>query len=279
MPDRPRARVAAIEGISFTGSRRRMSDVTIPKRRSAAPAGKATAPSPFDSLVGDPVERRSAVETVIDTIERLILTKRLRPGDRLPSELELTRSLSTSRGSIREAIKILSSFGVVEIRRGDGTFVSESLSRRLFDHLLFQMILSDPDKRMLKELRELIEIGIVKLVLANADEQDLQAIADEVQRMAQKVAEKDWDPRHLTQLDLAFHRAIGRATKNELIQRIYDFTLDLFAPSIEETHHNERKGANALRSHRKILKGLQARDEAAALAAIRESIEQWAILS
>ncbi|HET6436447.1 MAG TPA: FCD domain-containing protein [Anaeromyxobacter sp.] len=242
----------------------------------SSPAGTA---SPFESVALGLSERRSAVETVIDTIEHLILTKRLRPGDRIPSEVELTRTLSTSRGSIREAIKILSSFGVLEIRRGDGTYVSESLSRRLFDHLVFQMILSDPDKRMLKELRELIEIGIVKLVLANAGEEDIAVIERELERMAAMVAQKQWDPHTLTQLDLAFHRAVGKATKNELIQRIYDFTLDLFAPSIEETHRNERKGLNALRSHRRIMKGLQARDEAATVAAVRESIEQWAILS
>jgi DNA-binding FadR family transcriptional regulator len=141
------------------------------------------------------------------------------------------------------------------------------------------MILSDPDKRMLKELRELIEIGIVKLVLANAQAEDLQAIEGECQRMAAKIEGKDWDPQSLTEADLAFHRAVARATKNELIQRIYDFTLNLFAPSIEKTHRHKRKGRNALRCHRKILEGLKRHDEAAAEAAVRDSIEQWAILS
>ena len=256
-----------------------MSNVTTPKQAVSLPRRPERAASPFDSISVNPTERRSAVETVIDTIERLILTKRLRPGDRLPSEFELTRTLATSRGSIREAIKILSSFGVLEIRRGDGTYVSESLSRRLFDHLLFQMILSDPDKQMLKELRELIEIGIIKLVLANAVDEDLRAVSREVDRMAAKVVEKNPDPKTLTELDLAFHRAVARATKNELIQRIYDFTLDLFAHSIEETHRNKGKGVNALRCHKKILEGLLSRDEASAEAAVRESIEQWAILS
>ncbi len=258
-----------------------MSDVTASKRDDvmSLPRTSDRPASAFDSITVDPTERRSAVETVIATVEQLILNKRLRPGDRLPSEFELTRTLATSRGSIREAIKILSSFGVLEIRRGDGTYVSQSLSRRLFDHLLFQMILSDPDKRMLKELRELIEIGIIKLVLANAGEDDLQTIAREVDRMAAEVAGKDPDPKTLTELDLAFHRAIARATKNELIQRIYDFTLDLFAPSIEETHRIKRKGLNALRCHRKILQGLLAHDEASTEVAVRDSIEQWAILS
>ena len=256
-----------------------MSDVTTRKSALVRPEKDDPTPSPFDSISVVPGGRKSAVEMVIDTIERLILEKRLRPGDRLPSEFELTQSLSTSRGSIREAIKILSSFGILEIRRGDGTYVSRSLSHRLFDHLIFQMILSDPDKRMLKELRELIEVGIIKLVLANAQLKDLDAAEDECQRMAAKIEEKDWDPRTLTEADLAFHRAIARATKNELIQRVYDFTLNLFAPSIEETHRNKRKGINALRHHRKILGCLRRHDEAGAEAAVRDSIEQWAILS
>jgi GntR family transcriptional repressor for pyruvate dehydrogenase complex len=257
-----------------------MMSYVIPKDAGPVARTRGGDASPFDSITVSPADRKSAVETVIDTIEQLILNKRLRPGDRLPSEFELTRSLATSRGSIREAIKILSSFGVLEIRRGDGTYVSRSLSRHLFDHLLFQMILSDPDKRKLKELREMIEVGIVKLVLANALDSDLEAVEREVERMADKVAEKGLDPKTLTELDLAFHRAVVRATKNELIQRIYDFTLQLFAPSIEGTYQHKKKNCvNALRQHRKILRSLQQRNQAAAEDAVRESIDQWAILS
>ena len=92
-------------------------------------------------------QRKSAVDSVIETIRNLLLTKQLKRGDRLPNEIELTKKLSTSRGSIREAMKILSSFGIVEIKRGDGTYISHSTSNRLFDHLVFQMILSDTDKK------------------------------------------------------------------------------------------------------------------------------------
>jgi len=236
-------------------------------------------PSPFDSVTVKPARRKSAVQSVIDTIERLILKKRLRPGDRLPSEFELSRSLATSRGSIREAIKILSSFGVLEIRRGDGTYVSETMSRHLFDHLLFQMILSVPDKRKLRELRELIEVGIVKVVLANAGDGDIEFVESEYERMAVAATEDAPDPATLTELDVAFHRAIGKATKNEFIQRIYEFTLDLFAPSIEETHRQKRNWANALHHHKKILDALKERDQRATEKAVRDSIEQWAIRS
>ncbi len=235
--------------------------------------------SPFDAAVLKRPPRKSAVNTVIDTVERLIMTKQLRPGDRLPSELELTKSLATSRGSIREAMKVLASFGVIDIRRGDGTYVSESMSQHLFDHLLFRMILSDVDKERLHELRELIEVGLVKLVVANAGEEELDAIAAAHQRMADEIARKTQDPARFAELDVAFHRAMAKATKNVLIERIYGFTLELFTPSIEATHEHRRRGVNALRHHQKILDGLLARDAERAEAAVRTSIEQWQILS
>ena len=65
----------------------------------------------------------------------LLLTKRVRPGDRLPAETELTRLLSVSRGSVREAMKILSALGIVEVRRGDGTYISKGGSEVMFDPL------------------------------------------------------------------------------------------------------------------------------------------------
>jgi GntR family transcriptional repressor for pyruvate dehydrogenase complex len=234
---------------------------------------------PVDGEIFKSQQRKSAVETVIETVRDLLLTRQLKRGDRLPNEMELTKKLSTSRGSIREAMKILSSFGIVEIKRGDGTYISHSMSNRLFDHLVFQLILSDADKKMLTELREMTEIGIIKLVVANATDEDIARIREEHARMAESVDKGVSDAKALTQLDLRFHLAVGRATKNELIRKVYEVTLDLFAPSIEETHRRPDNSRNALRHHTNILAGLEARDRDRAESAVRESITQWAILS
>jgi len=234
---------------------------------------------PFNSEGIKTRQRKSAVDTVIETVRDLLLTRQLKRGDRLPNEMELTRKLNTSRGSIREAMKILSSFGIVEIKRGNGTYISHSTSNRLFDHLVFQMILSDTDKRKLTELRELIEIGIIKLVIAKATEEDIGLIKAEHARMAERVAMQEADPEVLTELDLRFHLAMGKATKNELIRKVYEFTLDLFAPSIKETHMRPDNSRNALKHHENILAGLTAKDRDRAEAAVEESIQQWASLS
>lgn len=176
-------------------------------------------------------------------------------------------------------MKILSSFGIVEIKRGDGTYISRSVSDRLFDHIVFQMILSDADKKKLMEFRELIEVGIIKIVIVNAQDEDITSIKEEFSRLAERVDVNDSDPSVLMELDVRFHRAIGLATKNELIRKVYDFILDFFAPSIRQTHKKPPRGRNALDCHLKILAGIEARDRERAEAAVKESITQWAILS
>ena len=83
----------------------------------------------------------SNVETVVGTIKDLLNRRHLRPGDLIPSENELSGSLGISRGSIREAMKILAAFGVIEIRQGDGTYISTSTNKKLFDPLLFSLLI------------------------------------------------------------------------------------------------------------------------------------------
>jgi len=224
-------------------------------------------------------ERKSRVEVVIDTFKSLLLSKQLQPGDRLPNEFDLTKSLSTSRGSVREAMKILASFGVVQIRPGDGTYVSRSVGKNLFDHLLFQLLLSDTDRRQLMELRELIELGVLKAIIANATEEDLQEIERRHVAMDTAVKNHEADAKVLTSLDKAFHVALGEASRNPLIQRIYEFTLELFTPSIEQTHKQLDNGKVAVGLHGKLLEALRGRNLPGSVAAVEESIRLWMIRS
>jgi DNA-binding FadR family transcriptional regulator len=156
--------------------------------------------------------------------------------------------------------------------------VSKSLTKRLFDQLLFQLILSENDKKKLFELRQLLEIGIVRIVIANATSEDMQNIQNAYERMEQQVSQQVHDAKLLTECDLSFHAAIAAATENELIEKIYSFTLELFAPSVEETHRRARSGANALRLHKAILRGLRAKDLQKTEQAVKESLDKWSTL-
>jgi len=219
--------------------------------------------------------RESAVDRVINTIKEALIDGKLVPGDRLPSEIELSKRLTISRGSIREAMKILSAFGVVEIRRGDGTYISLSDDRVIFEPLLFSLVLSKENMKELVELRELLEISIVKLVLENAGGEDLDAIGRTVIDLETKIESGETQPSVLAAADISFHRALGIATKNRMVEKIYHFVIDFFSPSIELTHRLQEKGFLAKTHHRKIYNALVDHDLEGAVESVKESIGVW----
>jgi DNA-binding FadR family transcriptional regulator len=218
---------------------------------------------------------RSAVDIVIDTFRRLLINRELMPGDRLPAEIELANNLHVSRGSVREAMKVLSSYGVVQIERGNYTYVSKEINKNFFNILIFQLLLSEFDKTMLLELREMLEIGMVELVFAHATPEDFAEIRKVHERMEQAVSSGAFNAAELTKMDIAFHKMIARATANFLIEQIYDFILELFVPSIEKAIEKGEMGRNSVYLHRQILMGYESKDVVQTVSAVRQSIEQW----
>jgi GntR family transcriptional repressor for pyruvate dehydrogenase complex len=217
----------------------------------------------------------SAVDRVLNTFKEALITGELVPGEKIPPELDLSRQLAVSRGSVREAMKILSAFGIVEIRRGDGTYITKSDHKVVFDPLLFSLILSHAKMRELVELRELMEFAIVKLVIHNAGDEDLGVIEERIGEMEALIEDVDNQPKLIAQSDVDFHYALGRATNNHLIEKIYKFVIDFFTPSIRLTHENQEKGQQALTCHRKIYEALRDRDIDRAFAAVEGSIMEW----
>lgn len=221
-------------------------------------------------------KRESSVEVVLNRVKSLLLSGDLKPGDCLPSENELAAGLAVSRGTIREAMKILSALGVVEVRRGDGTYVSRSMGHSLFDPFLFNLIMSDADTDQLVELRELLELNLVRLIIRHGDGQalnELSAVCDEMTELAGQGEEAA--ARRMLAADLRFHRLLGRATGNVLVEKLYGFVMELFTPYIEKTYDGTQNRADTAKLHGDIAAALTARNEAAALAATRRSIDVW----
>jgi GntR family transcriptional regulator, transcriptional repressor for pyruvate dehydrogenase complex len=210
---------------------------------------------------------RTAVETVVQTVKDLLVQRKLRPGDLLPSENEMAASLSVSRGSIREAMKILSAFGVVEIRQGDGTRVATTANPKLFDPLLFNLLVTQPEIEELAELRILVEEGIVRLATAHADEAGLARLEAAYERLAESARQSPGDRKRLFEADLAFHEVFGSLTGNRLVENVYRFVIELLAPTMHP--------GQGLEAHQRIVERLRARDLAGALAAVDDHDEIW----
>ncbi len=173
-----------------------------------------------------PINSTSMVQRVINRLTDAMINRQLRPGDKLPTELELASSFGVGRNTVREAIKILTSFGVLEIRRPEGTFVAEGFSDKMIDPLLYGIILDQTDSiDALKELREGIDLGILRLAVEKAEDADIEELSRCLDAL--KAELKAGDPERIFQADDDFHTAIARAAHNTLYSRIGDLVRKL----------------------------------------------------
>ena len=166
-----------------------------------------------------PIDNTSIVQQVIDRLTYAMIYKELRPGDKLPTEMELAASFGVGRNSIREAIKILVSFGVLDIRRPEGTFVASGFSDRMINPLLYGIILDQSDSiDSLKELREWVDLGILELALEKAEPEDVFQLEEQLQLLLKSI--DDGNAEKVFRADDEFHEAISTAAHNSLLAQI-----------------------------------------------------------
>jgi len=167
----------------------------------------------------EPVATRRTFEEAVEQIAEKIKAGDLHAGDRLPSERELAAQMRISRPTLREAIKTLSEAGVLEVRRGQagGIFVVSELVPR--DLLRSRQEIRFSEVAGVLEARRLIEPRVAQLAATHAAEDDFAAMLATIERQRELAASDDF-LRHedlFLQLDLKFHLAMARATRNSTI--------------------------------------------------------------
>lgn len=224
-----------------------------------------------------PKSKVSTVDRVIDRFKELLYSGELKTGDRLPNETELANSFGASRGSIREAVKMLVSLGVLQVKWGAGTYIASSISENVFDHKMFQLLMGKKDRENLLELRDVMESGIAQLAAAKASKKDLEIINRQHKAMERMILDGETDPEILARADADFHASLAKAIHNPLLEKIYDFAMELYYPAIVKTHSN-RSTKNILQTpqiHQEIVEAVTKRDGVAAAKAARDSLKVW----
>ena len=225
--------------------------------------------------VGKSKPSQSAVEFVVNSIKQLIIGGDLLPGDLLPSENEMTKLLSVSRGSLREAKKVLSMLGVVEIRRGDGTYITDSSDSAALDSLLMSFALSRPSLKEIYDLRQIIERGVLQMAIANATEEQIGDLERCLREMETNASAGEADAGRMGELDVQFHCMLGRLTRNRLVEKIYSYVMHYLAATIVESHRSQGGSANALASHSLIVDVLKTRDSTRIEEVTRMTVDTW----
>ncbi len=215
----------------------------------------------------DKTKKRSAVEFVLDEIVNGIIRGELRPGERLPTETELSQKYGVGRNSVREAIKQLQAFGVLYIKRADGTYVADSCNQRMLDPVLYSFILQQRDWRDFKRLRAVIEIGVLHIALRDPEAaraaSGLLELADEMDRELRLGPEPSVD--RLLELDSDFHTRVAGILSNPQVDSITGYVTRLTAPSRRDAiaaYIEGRRGDSFVALHRQIADVVARRDTA-----------------
>lgn len=215
-------------------------------------------------------------EDVIEQIKNLILEGNLAPGDVLPTERELAQSFGISRGTLREAFRILEREGLIEARPGGGRFLSKALDvaedrSRILDNIERATIIE------LLEARELFETGIVELAAKRATDEDIA----EIEAAFATWGEIDQNAEDRSQPDQAFHLSIAKATHNVVLVNMIELHMDLLQRTLSKTAQIPGRKSEVYEEHLLILQAIKERDPVKAklallnhLSRVKENIQK-----
>ena len=215
-------------------------------------------------------------ELLSDQAERaltqLIIKNGLKTGDLLPSESDLCAELGIGRNSLREAVRALRAIGLLEVRRGSGTYVGELSLQSLANELIFHSKLNPSDSttylRQLSEVREALEQGLISNLITEGRMPDIELLTGLLDQMDEQAASGHIDPN----TDRQFHEALLAPLDNPvavLLLRVFWKAFDeLLAP-----HDDPAAAAKSADRHHAILLAIKASDARGARVAVRAHFE------
>ena len=159
---------------------------------------------------------RTLTEEVGREIIRQIIDGHLKPGDRFPPESELMSQLHTSRGVVREALKVVAVLGLVRIEQGRGTYVCQR-----GDYFLQPIswgLWGDNNLEALQEARRGVEVEVAGLAAERATPQDLEVIQSHLEQMKSTHITEKWA--EYVKADMSFHFALAAASRNAILNQV-----------------------------------------------------------
>ena len=205
------------------------------------------------------------------TAEKLvehIKTSGLKPGDKIPNETELCKTLAVSRSTVREAIKLLVSRNILTIQRGVGTFVSSNPG--LTEDPLGLDFIEDKVKVILDlmQFRTIIEPALVKLAALNAGEDEIENLS----QLETKIEDAYRANEDTTEYDTQFHITIAKCSHNHVVELIFPILMKTIPEVNKYTKKSLMEGT--ISDHRAIIQAIKDRNENLAEALMQQHLRR-----
>jgi GntR family transcriptional repressor for pyruvate dehydrogenase complex len=221
-----------------------------------------------------PIVRLKIHQQVMNQIQDLIHTGRLRPGDRLPPERDLAQRFGVSRVAIRQALSVLQAMGLVESRIGDGTY-----ARRSADLTVTALATVKPGPQGTVgeqlELRRIMEPQVAELAAERRTKADIEQLHQCLREQESKLQAG----LPFVDEDATFHLTIARATKNHLLVQMIEGIHELLRDSRKDSLQTPEARSKSINGHRLVVLAIERKDDMAARRAMLRHLADVEILA
>jgi DNA-binding FadR family transcriptional regulator len=210
------------------------------------------------------IKRETMSKQVVDQIIELLTSRQLNPGDKLPTEAELTDMLFVSRPVLREALSSLETMGMIQRKTREGTFFSNKIGSKPFSIML---ALSAGDIPAVMEARMALELGLVTMAAEKITDLQLEQLAEVMHVMSLNTAGYE-------QIDKDFHRMIAYSANNPILEGSIDALLNMFDTTSNQIAQADRDHQVTMQQHQAIFDALTQRDPIAAYSSMYVHLNQ-----
>lgn len=213
-----------------------------------------------NTLKFKPIRSKKIYEEISDILIQQIKAGDLKPGEKLDSVEQLASSFHVSRSAIREALSGLSAVGIVEMRHGEGTFITEFDSSKFSLPITTALIEKKEDIKELSEVRKVLEVGVASIAAINHEAEDLLPMKKALVAMENAKGKGELGEK----ADLEFHLAIAKATHNKMLTNLMKSVSGYIVESMRETRrfilYSEERNDMLVQEHRRIYEAIKSRD-------------------
>jgi GntR family transcriptional repressor for pyruvate dehydrogenase complex len=223
-------------------------------------------------LPPEPIDRRRTSDVVAGRLLELVTSQTLVAGDPFPVEREIATAYTVGRSTVREALRILESQGVITGTAG-GSFTVSEAGRPLHRSLRLVMALDgEPSIADLFELRRILDCAAAELAAHRRQPQDLGQMQGAIDAMASSL--EDNDAQRFIDSDLRFHIAMADATRNSLVSHTLDAIRNVLRDALLEIFRIPDSAERAIQEHRAILAAIESGDGTEARIAARIHLDR-----
>lgn len=214
--------------------------------------------------------RQDAIERVVAQVRAAIGRGELNPGDRLPPEREMATRLRVSRATVRSGLRVLAGMGIVHIRQGAGTFITDGPPILQSQPLDFLAALHGFTRKQMFEARFVIEVALAGFAAQRGSADALIALSDETTAMFASLDDAEAFLKH----DVLFHRAVSDASENPVLASMLEMVTTFFQYARQQSLKVGTELKVAAEEHRTIYRAIRARDPERARKAMSDHLKR-----